>query len=130
MKKLLIFFTLCLLCVALTACSTAKFSDNPMVAKWALKYNEGKSQVLFNFESDGNLDVVVWHYDEEKGDLAQAEDHYGSYVLNPDAGTFTYTTGGETYEFSYELEPGKSLTVTYEDKTFTLPFIEMNYVIE
>lgn len=130
MKKLLTVSVVCLLALVLTACSTAKVSENPMVAKWALKYDEGKSQVLFNFESDGNLDVVVWHYDEEKGDLAQAEDHYGPYELNPDAGTFTYTTGGETYEFSYELDPGKSLTVTYEDKTFTLPFIEMNYVIE
>ena len=130
MKKIGLLAGMLVFALVLTACSGPQKSEDPLVAKWALKYNEGKSQVLFNFESDGNLDIVVWHYDEEAGDLKQAEDHAGRYAVDPENGSFTYTTGGNTYRFGYELEPEKQLTVAYEDRTFSLPFIEANYVID
>lgn len=131
MKKFAVIACICLLALGLCACSSAdKLSDDPLVAKWALKYDEGKSQVLFNFEDDGNLDVVIWHYDEELGDLKQAEDHMGNYKADKEAGTVTYETPEGTYVFDYAVEAQKQLTVTYEDHTFTLPFIEQNYVID
>ena len=97
------------------------------MAKWVAKYNDGASQVLFSFESIGDLDVVIWHYDEEAGELKQAEDHAGSYSVNKEAGTITYTTGGENFTFRYVLTEKTSLVLTFDDGTeLTLNYVESN----
>ena len=68
-KKILLLAMILAVCLGIAGCSSDKPSADPLVAKWVAKYNDGASQVLFSFESIGDLDVVIWHYDEEAEEL-------------------------------------------------------------
>ena len=126
-KKILLLAMILAVCLGIAGCSSDKPSADPLVAKWVAKYNDGASQVLFSFESIGDLDVVIWHYDEEAGELKQAEDHAGSYSVNKEAGTITYTTGEESFTFQYVLTEKTSLVLTFYDGTeLTLNYVESN----
>ena len=126
-KKLLLLLLILAVCLGAAGCSSDKPSTDPLVAKWVAKYNDDASQVLFSFEAIGDLDVVVWHYDQEAGELKQAEDHAGSYSVNKEAGTITYTTGEESFTFQYVLTEKTSLVLTFDDgKQLTLNYVEAN----
>ena len=125
MKKLLAVAIIAALALALAGCQE-EYSTDPLVAKWVLQYNEGKSQVYFSFEAIGDLEVVIWHYDETTQKLEQAEDYIGTYTVDEQAGTITYLLDGQTYVFGYSIEEKVALTLTFEDKTLVVPYVEAN----
>ena len=125
MKKVLALVLAAALMLCLAGCQE-KLSTNPLVAKWVLKYNDGQSQVLFSFEAIGDLEVVLWDYDEEEGDLKQTAYYVGSYVADEEAGTITYELKGETYVFEYSLEDKVAITLTYDGQTLVVPYVMTN----
>lgn len=117
---------LCVFALTLTACQSSRLSTNPLVAKWVMRYNEGNSQLLFDFDDLGYLYVVVWHHSDATGQLEQAEDYAGDYTVDAENGVITYVLGDESYSFSYSLEAQSKLVLTYGEKTLELSYVETN----
>lgn len=125
-KRLFAAVMLCVLALALTGCQTNTLSTDPLVAKWVMRYNDGNSQLLFDFDDTGYLYVVVWHHSDETGQLEQAEDHAGDYSVDTENGVITYVLGEDSYSFGYTLEPQSKLTISYGEKTLELSYVETN----
>ena len=125
MKKLLLVIAVCLMALVITACSSDSGPKDPIVAKWAMLFNDGQSKLLFSFEEIGDLDVVVWHTGAS-GDLEQAEDYAGSYTDDKENCVITYDLNGKSYELTYSLVENESLTLTYGEKTITLDYAMSN----
>ena len=125
-KRLMAALIACVLALTLTGCQTSKLSTNPLVAKWVMRYNDGNSQLLFDFDDIGYLYVVVWHHSDETGQLEQAEDYAGDYTVDAENGVITYVLGEESYTFGYTLEPQSRLTLTFGDRTLELSYVETN----
>lgn len=125
MKKLAAIIVLISLALCLVGCQEQASSD-PLVAKWALKYNDGKSQIFFSFEDIGDLEVVKWEFNEASQELEQTEKHVGAYSADSAAGVITYDLEGETYVFGYSVEDKKALTLNFDEKTLVVPFIAAN----
>lgn len=117
---------LCVFALTLTGCQTSKLSADPLVAKWVMRYNDGDSQLLFDFDDVGYLYVVVWHHSDETNQLEQAEDYAGDYTVDAENGVITYVLGDDSYSFGYTLEPQSKLTLTYGEKTLELSYVETN----
>ena len=126
MKKRLVLLLLLALALLMTACAVNKTPSDPIMAKWAVTYNDGNSKLLFNFEDVGDLDIVRWEMDETEGSFAQVEDYAGSFTLDRDNSQFTAMFDDVSYTFDYELVAKETLTVTYGDKSVTLNFVETN----
>ena len=125
MKKILAVALIAALAVCLAGCQE-KLSTDPLVAKWVLKYNDDRSQVLFSFEAIGDLEIVIWDYDDQEEELKQTAYYVGSYVADEEAGTITYDLKGETYVFEYSLEDKAALTLTYDGQTLVVPYVMTN----
>ena len=125
-KRLMAALIACVLALTLTGCQTSKLSTNPLVAKWVMRYNDGNSQLLFDFDDVGYLYVVVWHHSDETGQLEKAEDYAGDYTVDAENGVITYVLGEESYTFGYTLEPQSKLTLTFGDRTLELSYVETN----
>lgn len=125
-KRVLAALVICVFALALTGCQTSKLSTNPLVAKWVMRYNDGNSQLLFDFDDLGYLSVVVWHHSDETGQLEQAEDYAGDYTVDAENGVITYVLGDGSYSFGYTLAPQSKLTLTYGEKTLELSYVETN----
>ena len=126
MKKRLILLLLLALALLTTACAVNKTPSDPIMAKWAVTYNDGNSKLLFNFEDVGDLDIVRWEIDEAEGGFVQVEDHAGSFTLDRDNSQFTVAIGGASYTFDYVLAVNETLTVTHGDWSMTLNYVETN----
>lgn len=125
MKKIIALVILAALAVCLAGCQE-EYSSNPLIAKWVLKYNDGKSQVYFSFEAIGDLEVVKWEYDEGTQELEQTERYMGSFVENAEEGTITYELDGETFVFGYSVEEKALLTLEFEEATLIVPYVMQN----
>lgn len=126
MKKLIAVILAAILALCLAGCSE-KLSDDPLVAKWVIRAEDGSWQVYFSFESIGDLEVVVWRQDET-GKLVQTEDHIGTYKADKDNGMIEYLLDGEKYTFGYSVEDKVAITLTFDDTTLVVPYVETNPV--
>lgn len=125
MKKLVALLVIAAMALCLAGCKE-EYSTDPLVAKWVLKYNDNKSQVYFSFEAIGDLEVVIWEYNETSCELEQTESYIGAYTADQEAGTITYELDGETYVFGYSVEDKTALTLTFDDKTLVVPYVMAN----
>ena len=82
--------------------------------------------MYFSFEAIGDLEVVIWEYNETSCELEQTESYIGAYTADQEAGTITYELDGETYVFGYSLEDKTALTLTFDDKTLVVPYVMAN----
>lgn len=126
MKKRLILLLLLAMALLMTACAVNKTPSDPIMAKWAVTYNDGNSKLLFNFEDVGDLDIVRWEMDQTEGEYVQVEDYAGSFTLDNENSRFTFVVDEMSYTFDYELIANESLTVTYGDRSVTLNYVETN----
>lgn len=126
MKKIIGIIALAVIALALAGCES-KPSSNPLCCVWATTYNDGKSQVMFSFEESADLEIVIWHYDEQEGDLVQAEAYFGSFTA--DNGKIKFITDGAEYLFDYVLTKNTSITLTYEGRAFTLKYKRTNFAL-
>lgn len=122
MKKFIFLLIAVILCVALTACGGSKKAD-PLQSIWAVKYNDGRSQIMFSFENvgktdSGDLDICIWDYDDEEGGLVQTANYIGSYTADLSAKSFVLVYKGESYDFTYDMVEGESLTITSGSNVF------------
>ena len=139
MKKFVFLLIAVILCLYLAGCSNSKTTD-PLQSIWATRYNDDKSQIMFSFEhtgksDSGDLDICIWDYSEEDGDLVQTANYVGTYSANSQDGSFVLLYNGVSYDFTYEMKEKESIIITSGTNIFDAvvnaygsDVFELNYI--
>ena len=130
MKKVLLAIMVCLIGIALCACSSDKPSADPLVAKWVRIFDDGNAKVLFSVEEIGDLDVTVWRTGAVSGELEQVEDYAGSYTADKENCVITLSLNGAVYELPYAMVENETLTITYEGAEYEFDHVGSNYAAD